>query len=448
MAQPAKLSEAADAAAPIPQGLPARAVAAEAFERTLAGRLQLDDVLDQELAKAGLGGRDGALARAIANVAFRHLGTISRALEARLEHGAASLPRPVQAILATAAGQVLFLDAADHAAVDIAVQLTKRQRLGMKFAGLANAVLRGVARDADRIRSAMAPLGDDVPAWLSASWTAAYGETAAREIAAALSQEIALDITVREDAAGWAEKLGGFVLASGSVRLLHRDPVETLLGYGEGAWWVQDAASAIPARLLRAAPGERVADLCAAPGGKTAQLAAAGARVTAVDRSAQRLAMLESNMARLGLEVDVRVADAGAYAAEPFDAILLDAPCSATGTIRRHPEVMWTKRPDDEARLAALQARLLDHAVSLLKPGGRLVYCTCSLQAAEGEDQVAALLARRNDVRLDPVMPDEIGVEGALTARGEFRALPHQMPHAEPRLSGWGGFYAARLVRS
>jgi 16S rRNA (cytosine967-C5)-methyltransferase len=438
-------SEAARAAAP--QGMPARAVAAAAFERTLAGRLQLDDVLDEDLAAAGLDGRDAGLARAIANTTFRHLGTITAALEARLPQGAASLPKPIQAILATGAAQVLFLDAADHAAVDIAVQLTKKQRLGMKFAGLVNAVLRGMGRDAERLRAGVEPLRDDTPAWLRERWTAAYGAETARAVAAALAQEIALDVTVRSDPDGWARRLGGVALATGSVRLAHRQPVETLEGYREGAWWVQDAASAVPARLLGDVAGARVADLCAAPGGKTAQLAAAGAVVTAVDRSAGRLKVLEANLARLGLAAGIVAADAASFDADPFDAILLDAPCTATGTIRRHPEAMWTKSPQDEAKLAALQARLLDRAVHLLKPGGRLVLCTCSLQAAEGEDQVTALLARRGDVRLAPVTEAEVGVAGSVTKRGEFRALPHQMPGDSPRMSGWGGFFAARFVR-
>ncbi len=432
---------------PMTPGMPARAAAAQAFERTLSARVQLDDALDGACAQTGVSGRDAALARAIAHVTFRRLGTITRALEARLPQGASSLPRPIQALLATGAAQVLFLDAADHAAVDLAVHLTKQQRLGMKFAGLVNAVLRGIVRDADRIRSGIMPLGDDTPPWLAERWREAYGEDAARAVAAALGEEIALDVTARSDAAGWADRLGGVLLPTGSIRLPHRQPVEELPGYGDGQWWVQDAASAVPARLLRVKPGERVADLCAAPGGKTAQLAAAGAHVVAVDRSAQRLAVLEANLARLGLGAEVHVADAARFEAAPFDAVLLDAPCTATGTIRRHPDVSWTKSPEDEGKLAALQARLIDEAARLLKPGGRLVFCTCSLQAAEGEDQLSAALARLPQLALDPILPEEVGVPDSITARGEFRALPHQLPAAEPRLSGWGGFYAARLIR-
>ncbi len=432
------------------EGLAAREAAARAFERTLSARVQLDDALDREVAAQALEGRDAGLARAIAITAFRHLGTISRALEARLAQGAASLPRPVQAILATGAAQVLFLDAADHAAVDVAVQLTKRQPLGMRFAGLTNAVLRGMARDRAAILAGVDRLRHDTPPWLAESWTQAYGPEAAAAIAALNGEEIALDVTVRDDPDGWAERLQGVLLPTGSIRLPHRRPVETLPGYGEGAWWVQDAASAVPARLLGARPGERVADLCAAPGGKTAQLAAAGAAVTAVDRSGPRLATLRANLSRLSLTADVVTDDAAAFKAEPFDAILLDAPCTATGTIRRHPDIAWTKTPEDEAKLSRLQERLLDHALTLLKPGGRLVYCTCSLQPAEGERQVEALLARRADVRRMPVSPEETGVPESVTADGDFRALPHQLrvDAQDVRMSGWGGFYAARLVRT
>jgi 16S rRNA (cytosine967-C5)-methyltransferase len=423
-------------------------VAASAFERTLAARLQLDDVLDREIAAArGLEGRDAGLVRAIALASFRHLGTLSRTVDARLDKGAASLPRPVQAILVTGAAQILFLEAADHAAVDLAVAITRLQPQGERFAGVVNAVLRKVAREADAIRAAMDPLDHDTPGWLAQSWTAAYGADEARLIAASMREELALDVTVKDGAAGWADRLGAVRLPTGSLRLAQRTPVHELPGYDEGAWWVQDAASAVPARLLGARPGERVLDLCAAPGGKTAQLASAGAAVTALDRSAQRLTVLEANLARLGLKAEIVAADAGAYAAEPFDAVLLDAPCTASGTLRRHPDAAWTKTPADEAKLIALQARLLDRAVELTRPGGRLVYCTCSLQPGEGEAQIEALLARRGDVALDPIAEAEVGVAGSVTPRGQFRALPHQLAGDSARLSGWGGFFAARLVR-
>ena len=227
------------------------------------------------------------------------------------------------------------------------------------------------------------------------------------------------------------------------------DLVTGLPGFTEGEWWVQDAAAALPAQLLNVRPGERVADLCAAPGGKTVQLAQAGGQVVAVDRSGPRLRRLKANLERLGLSAEIVTADVTAFEAEPFDAVLLDAPCSATGTIRRHPDVAWTKRPEDVDKLAALQARLLDQAARLTKPGGRLIYCTCSLERAEGEAQIEAFLARNDGFARDPIKPEEIGGRAeALTAEGELRTLPHQLAGETPRLSGWAGFYACRLIRS
>lgn len=428
-------------------GLAARHAASLAFERTLAAGQQLDDVLDHQIAAVrGLEPRDAGLVRAIAISTFRHLGTITRAIDARAERGAASLPRPVQAILATAAAQVLFLEAADHAAVDLAVAQTKLQPQGMRFAGVVNAILRKIGREADVIRAAIDPLAHDTPDWLRQSWIAAYGEQQANLMAASMAEELALDITVKADAAAWAAKLDAVLLPTGSLRVPARTPVHELPGYDEGAWWVQDAASAVPARLLGINPGDAVLDLCAAPGGKTAQLVAMGAKVTALDRSAQRLRLLEANMARLGLDVDIVTADATSFEHAPFDAVLLDAPCTATGTIRRHPDVAWTKMPADEAKLIALQAKLIDRAVALTRPGGRLIYCTCSLQPSEGEAQVSAALVRHPRLSLVPVSDGEVGVPASTTTRGEFRALPYQLGGETSRLSGWGGFFAARFV--
>jgi 16S rRNA (cytosine967-C5)-methyltransferase len=221
-----------------------------------------------------------------------------------------------------------------------------------------------------------------------------------------------------------------------------------LAGYGEGAWWVQDAAAALPARLLAARRGERVIDLCAAPGGKTAQLASAGVEVLAVDRSVKRLQRLQENMKRLRLAVEVRAANALDLDEAPADGVLLDAPCSATGTIRRHPDVAWTKRPEDVVRLADLQRRLLDKAATLVRPGGRLVYCTCSLEPEEGEGQVGAFLARQPLFSRLPIQMGEIGgLSELLDARGDLRTLPCHLAELGPGRAGLDGFYVARLVR-
>ncbi|GEP04420.1 RsmB/NOP family class I SAM-dependent RNA methyltransferase [Methylobacterium oxalidis] len=434
-------------------GLAARRVAQAAVAELLGkGRaLALEDALAQGARAAGLDAADAGLARAIATATFRRLGFLERALGARMAQG---LPRDeprLLALLATGAAQILDLNVPDHAAVDLSVRLAKGDRSLQHLAGLVNAVLRRVVRERGAILAeAGPPLDHNTPAWLAARWREAYGD-AAGAIAAAHLRGAAVDLTVRAEPETWAERLGATLLPTGSLRLTDvRAPVAELSGYGEGAWWVQDAAAALPARLLEPRPGEAVADLCAAPGGKTAQLAAAGAQVMAVDRSAARLERLRQNLARLGLEAEVRVGDALDLTEEAaFDAVLLDAPCSATGTIRRHPDVAWTKTEADLARLTALQARLLHKAASLVRPGGRLVYCTCSLEPEEGEAQIAAFLARHAGYERVPVRPEEIGgLAELIGAQGDLRTLPSHLGGAPgPDLGGLDGFFASRLCR-
>ena len=393
--------------------------------------------------------RDRALARSIATAALRRLGTIRKALAQRLEKGLPRRSGMLEWTLVAGAAQLLFLDTPDHAAVDLAVRAARGEAASAPFAGLVNAVLRGVARDRAAILAASDPLDDDTPAWLAARWRATYGDEAARAIAAAHRCEPTLDLSVKSDAAGWAERLGGTVLPTGSVRLDSHRPVVELEGYAEGEWWVQDAAAALPARLLGARAGLRVVDLCAAPGGKSAELAAAGALVTAVDRSAERLKVLAANFERLKLHAEVVVADALAYESEPFDAALVDAPCSSTGTIRRHPDVACLKRATELPGLVKLQSQLLDKAVALTSPGGPIVYCTCSLEPEEGEAQITALLRRNPDVRRAPIAPAEVGgLAECLTPAGELRTMPFHMWGDDPRRSGLDGFFAARLVKT
>ena len=437
-------------AEPAPPGLAVRVLATASVTEVAAGRHTLDERFSAEslaVRAPGLDGRDRALARSIATVTFRRLGSIRAALARFLERG---LPRKavgLEWILVTAAAQLLFLDVPDHAAVDLAVRMTRRDPKTVPFAALTNAVLRSVARHREELIGVSDPF-IDTPAWLAARWRKTWGEEAAAAIANAHRLEPTLDITVRDEPAGWAERLGGLVLPTGSVRLDTHAPISELEGYTDGRWWVQDAAAALPARLIRACAHERVADLCAAPGGKAAQLAESGARVIAVDKSAERLKRLAGNLARLGLTAEVEVADALNFTAAPFDAVLLDAPCTATGTIRRHPDVAWTKRVADVATLAAIQARMLDRAASLTRPGGRLVYCACSLEPEEGEAQIAALLRRNPDVERWPIEAEEIGgLSECLTSLGELRTLPFHLLDPDPRRSGLDGFFAARLRR-
>ncbi|ACL60066.1 RsmB/NOP family class I SAM-dependent RNA methyltransferase [Methylobacterium nodulans] len=436
-------------------GLAARRLAHASVADLLGARsgTVLDDVLDPAAARASLGAQDLGLARAIAAATFRHLGVIRHALAARMTQGLPEDQPRLLALLATGAAQILYLNVQDHAAVDLSVRIAKNEAALRHLSGLVNAVLRRIAREQAAIRQEgdADPLGLGTPAWLARRWSAAHGAATARAIAEAHMRGAPLDLTVKADPETWAERLGARLLPTGSLRLDDaRTPVPQLAGYDSGAWWVQDAAAALPARLLAVRPGERVADLCAAPGGKTAQLAAAGAAVVAVDRSEARLRRLSENLARLGLAAETRAVDALTLPDDDqFDAILLDAPCSATGTIRRHPDVAWTKREGDLPRLAALQGKLLDKAARLLRPGGRLVYCTCSLEPEEGEAQADAFLARHSDFARLPIAAEEVGGEtGFVSERGDLRTLPSHWPDAAGGRGGIDGFFAVRLRKA
>jgi 16S rRNA (cytosine967-C5)-methyltransferase len=410
----------------------------------------LDEALAQAIRSETLAPADAALARAIAVATFRRYGMIRAALGQRLERGLPAAKPQLTALLATACAQILDLAIPDHAAVDLAVRLAKADNRTAHLTGLVNAVLRRVARERDAILAEGAdPLATNTPDWLARRWCAAYGPERAGAIAQAHLAGAAIDLTPRGDPTDWAERLGAVTLPTGSLRLPENGPaIPELPGFQDGAWWVQDAAAALPARLLSPQPGARILDLCAAPGGKTMQLAAAGARVTAVDRSAPRLERLRENVARLGLDVEIVVADALALETQEHDAVLLDAPCSATGTIRRHPDVAWTKSEGDIARLAALQAKLLDHAAGLVRPGGQLVYCTCSLEPEEGEAQIAAFLARDTRFARVPVRPEEVGgATELIDANGDLRTLPCHLPEVAGARGGLDGFFASRLHR-
>ena len=449
--RPGQSAQAAREEAEKSPGLPARLAAAAILSDVVAKAHPLDDCFSPQAVPSRLSGldpRDVALTRSICTAALRRLGTIRKALAQRLEKGLPKSVAHLEWTLIAAAAQILLLDVPDHAAVDLAVRATRLEAKSAPFAGLVNAVLRNIARTREEILAGADPLRDDVPAWLAARWIKTYGEEAAERIARANRDEPTLDLTVKSDPEGWAARLGGLVLPTGSVRLLTHAPIVELEGYEEGEWQVQDAAAALPARLLRVAPGARIADFCAAPGGKAAQLAFRGAKVTAIDRSAERLKRLAANFARLGVDAEIVVADVASLKAQPFDAVLLDAPCLSTGTIRRHPDVAWTKKPSDLARLVETQARMLDRAVELTRPGGEIVYCTCSLEPEEGEAQIAALLRRNREVERSPIGADEIGgLEEALTPEGELRTLPFHLPAQDPRAGGLDGFFAARLRR-
>jgi 16S rRNA (cytosine967-C5)-methyltransferase len=436
-------------------GLAARRIAADILDGVLHKRRTLDDQLDGAGAHPGLktlADRDRALMRRLVATILRRLGTLGHVLSRLLDRGIPTDAPRAQSALLIGAAQILWMEVPDHAAVDLSVRLVQSDRRAAKYAGLVNAVLRRCAREGQPLIDEVRSQTLDIPEWLLARWIAHYGETTARQIAVALSHEPSLDISVKSDQAQWATRLHGETLPTGTVRTLLQGPVTMLPGFAEGQWWVQDAAAALPARLFGDVAGKAIADLCAAPGGKTAQLAQAGARVTAVDRSPTRMTRLRDNLGRLTLEAETVVADAAEWSGggeASFDGILVDAPCASTGTIRRHPDVAWLRQEADIGALTALQKRLLQKAVALLRPGGTLVYCTCSLEPEEGEQAISALLAAESGVRRMPIEAGEVaGLSEILTAEGDLRTLPCHLPHEDPRLSGLDGFYAARLVKS
>lgn len=423
-----------------PEGAVAGLAARRGAFKLLAAVLWQYRPLDMAIERALDGVRDPAdraLARAIASHTLRRLPDLDAAIDACT---AKPLPHDARArlVLRLALTQAWVLGTPAHAVVSTALPLVE--------AG-PRRLVHGVLSRLLKSPASPLPLPPTLPEPFAERWAEAFGPAAAEAIAATLAHEAPLDLTLK-DAAGTADaaaRLGGTSLLPGHVRLASPGAVEALPGFAEGDWWVQDLAAQLPARLLAARPGDTVADLCAAPGGKTLQLAAAGARVTAVDVSESRLARLSDNLARTGLAAEVVCADALAWRpAAPLDAVLLDAPCSATGTLRRHPDVFYLKAARDLAPLLDLQARLLDHALDHLKPGGRLVYAVCSLEPEEGEAQIAALLQRRPDVRLDPVAPAELaGLDLPVAPEGWLRTLPGQLAEA----GGLDGFFIARLVR-
>lgn len=398
----------------------------------------LEDALAETPSFKALEGRDRAFARALVTAGLRRLGGINAVLSEFLDRPLPDSAQHARALLHLGATQLLVLGTPAHAAVGETVETANGMREARGFAKLMNAVLRKVSRDGQAIIDSLPP-GADLPQWLYTRWRASYGEAAPR-IAQALLQEPPIDLTVKSDAQGWAERLGGAVTPSGSVRLHEHAPIDTLEGFDEGAWWVQDAAAALPAKLLGDVRGKRVLDLCAAPGGKTLQLAAAGAYVTAVDKSDARLKRLRENLARTKLQAEVICADGLELKAEPFDAILLDAPCTSTGTLRRHPDVAWLRRPTDVRALADLQTQLIAACAKLLKPGAPLLYAVCSLEPEEGPGVVAEAL--KNGWRRAPLI-NEIASE-FITADGDMRTHPGFWPD----IGGLDGFYAARLMRT
>jgi 16S rRNA (cytosine967-C5)-methyltransferase len=435
-------------------GLPVRQTAQRLLGAVIDTKTSLDGLTDDDHGHPqfrALEARDRALVRAILSSALRHRVTIRKMLDKLLERALPKNATSLSHLLHVGAAQILFLDVPSHSAVDLAVESAKADTRNARFAGLVNAILRGLIRTKDQNLAAVLDDTLDAPDWFVNRLSAAYGHEKARAILSLHRHPAPLDLTVKSEPQNWAEKLGGIVLPNGTVRLeKFEGRVPDLPGFAEGEWWVQDVAASLPVKLMGELNGQHVADLCAAPGGKTAAMALAGADVTAVDLSASRLKRLQSNIARLKLPAQTHAGNLlDLKPAELFDAILLDAPCSSTGTVRRHPDVVWTKTPDDIAKLADLQLKLLRHAATLVKPGGMLMFANCSLDPMEGEELAAKFLAGAPDYAVLPVNPSELSdLEHLISTEGYLRTTPADLDLGRPEISGMDGFFAARFQRN
>lgn len=422
----------------------ARLSAMVALAHTIDKGKPLDSAWAADRHFASMSPSDKAFTQLLVKTVLRRLGQIDELIGKFLEHPLTSKTARITHILRLGIAQLIWLETPPHAAVHSSVEMTKQIKME-KFGGLVNAVLKRVIKEGREIIENQDAAKLNTPQWLWDAWEKAYGAEKTRKIADMHMVEPPLDITVKDDPSSWAEQLGGVVLPTGSVRLRDAKNITHLKGFADGGWWVQDVAATIPALLLGDVKDKRVIDLCAAPGGKTAQLAAAGAKVSAVDRSKERITILKTNIHRLKLQAEYITTDASKWLPTfAPDAILLDAPCSATGTLRRHPDVAWHRKPEDITRLAETQHKLLNHAINILKSGGTLVYSVCSLQPEEGEQQITKILSERDDISLVPVNPATIGgMKECLTGRGEVRTLPFHLGE----LDGMDGFFAAALLK-
>ncbi|MDJ0615135.1 MAG: transcription antitermination factor NusB [Rhizobiaceae bacterium] len=435
-------------------GLSARIVATRLITRVVDDGKNLDalcdrahgskDFLDLEI-------RDQNLARAIAMTVLRNRNLIEAVLRSLMDRPPPKRARLLIHGLHAAIAQILFMDVPDTAAVDLCVTMIGSDERTSRFKSLSNAVLRRCVREkealltVDRFKAI-----DPFPKWFSRRLKSDYGKKRASAISKMIAQRPGLDISVKSDPVGWANRLNGEVLPTGGIRLNTDTPVHDLEGYSDGEWWVQDAAASIPAQLIKADVRSKVLELCAAPGGKTAQLLNAGYEVTALDISKSRLARLEENLDRLQLRAKLINADILEWEADTlYDAVLLDAPCSSTGTIRRHPDVLWSRRNEEISELAELQFKLVMKAFEFLKPGGMLVFSNCSIFKEEGEDLLARVLKLNNGIVHDRLnSTDTFGLSELINGQGALRSLPNEFSDSSGALStGLDGFFACRLVK-
>lgn len=441
--------------APFIEGLAARQAAAALLGAVVDHRLALDGLLESDTGPAPWRfldhARDRALALAIVKSALRFRGMIANLIFRSLEHPLPDNARNVRHILHVAIAQIILLRVPESAAVNLAVEAARRDPQAKRYANLVNALLRRLIREGDAAVKTAKRDAIEAPEWLFGALVDDYGDFTARGILKANSHEAPLDFTVKSDVSHWAEKLGGIALNETTVRVAHgQTPIPELDGFKEGAWWVQDAAAALPVRLLGDVKGQHILDMCAAPGGKTAQLALAGATVTALDISKNRLKRVAENLTRLALSATIIAGDARKHTPDTlYDGVLIDAPCSSTGTLRRHPDVAWTKTSDDVHQLVRIQFELLEAAMRLTKPGGLIVFANCSLLKSEGEGLIQRWLSGRTDVAFEPVTKErDNGLAAYSDQDGFLRTTALSYEHENPAYSGMDGFFAARLRKS
>lgn len=406
-------------------GWQSRLAAAELVLIAMEGAGDFDSAMNTSKTYRRLQGADRGFARAMAGAALRAVGRIDWALGGMVERPLADLQPPLRALLRVGAAQLWLMGVAEHAAVSATVEAARKWDDARKGGGLVNAVLRRAAREAEAYISS--PATAVWPEWLAARMKASLGAEQAEALALAQLDEPPLDLTLRapQEAETWAEQLEAEILPNGSLRLQSGAGMMDMPGFADGAWWVQDTAAALPAKLMGDVRGLAVADLCAAPGGKAMQLAAMGARLSAVDLSRQRIVRLRENAERAKLAMTIVESDARTWRPEqPLDAVLLDAPCSALGIIRRHPEGVWRRDPKDLVRFPSIQRALVDAAHEMLKPGGRLVYSVCTPVPEEGREIVEAAIASGAWSRVPVTREEAAGFGDSLTPDGDVLTVP------------------------
>lgn len=440
---------------PLPTGFLLRQTALRLLGAVLQKKTSLDALVDNEHGHPqylALSTADRLLVRAILGTCLRHKNCLLQFIESTLDHPLPPNAHSLQNILLIGASQLIYLNTPAHAAIFLTVELAKQDPRNKRFAKLANAVLRKIEKNKATFQSD-ASCQNQEPAWLITQLQNAYGIEKTNQIFYMQTLEPTRDFTIKEPLTqDWAKELNGFYLPNQSVRLYQPQiDITSLTGFEQGQWWIQDVSASLPVQLLGSIKNKKVADLCAAPGGKTLQLAQAGAQVTAVDSSKNRMRRLLQNFERLNLQVETVISDVQDFYPETlFDISLLDAPCSSTGTIRRHPDVLWTKDMHAVEKLAQLQYRLLQNVIRMVKPNGFILFCNCSLLPIEGEELIQKfLIEHQSEVELVPfdsaTLPN--AMQSLISPEGYLRTTPADLPHENPKLAGMDGFFAAKLQR-